>query len=74
MNGGEVSPSGAKDKPESVRMVNGSKPAQASDDPDPVVQEIPVFLAKELAKKLFLFQVSSFDVFFVASTKATLQM
>ena len=29
-----------------------------ADDDDPVVHEIPVFLAKSLAKQLFLYQVS----------------
>ena len=28
-----------------------------ADDDDPVVHEIPVFLAKSLAKQLFLYQV-----------------
>jgi RPC5 protein len=38
--------------------VNGSKIISDPNDPDPVIHEIPVFLAKELAQKLFLFQAS----------------
>ena len=36
---------------------NVSNESKNIDDDDPVVHEIPVFLAKSLAKQLFLYQV-----------------
>ena len=45
-----------KDDPTS----NGSKfVSNDPEDPDPVIHEIPVFLAKALSQKLFMFQVCS---------------
>lgn len=37
---------------------NGNGAAAAEEEDDPVVHEIPVFLAKTLADKLYVFQVS----------------
>ena len=38
-------------------MMNGRK-TEAAEDEDPVIHEIPVFLAKTLAEQLYLFQVA----------------
>ena len=43
------------------KFKNGSKIIPDMNDPDPIIHEIPVFLAKELAQKLFLLQVSQIE-------------
>ena len=41
------------------KQQNGSKLITDPTDPDPIIHEIPVFLAKNLASKLFMFQVKT---------------
>ena len=43
------------------KFTNVSKIIPDNNDPDPIIHEIPVFLAKELAEKLFLLQVSQIE-------------
>lgn len=57
---GETTPPEASVPIKTEKIENGSKLLiNDPDDPDPVIHEIPVFLAKALAQKLFLFQVTN---------------
>ena len=56
---GEITPPTASVPIKMEKVENGPKLLiNDPDDPDPVIHEIPVFLAKALAQKLFLFQVT----------------
>jgi hypothetical protein len=56
---GEMTPPMDSVPNKTEKIENGSKLLISDpDDPDPVIHEIPVFLAKALAQKLFLFQVT----------------
>ena len=48
--------------PMDCHMPKNNHNPEISDNDDPVVHEIPVFLAQSLAKQLFLYQVSDLMV------------